>query len=118
MEILLEPSLTNEIIFDAVIVTGEMLRLFSLTIYHTISDTEGKSIKKMTGREPVCSLRGCTFLPDAIFKQLRSLNVTASCRENAYVYLTTHGERKMHGYRETEEGIESTGGEVGEEEEE
>lgn len=68
LEILLESSLTNEIIFYAVIVTGEMLRLFSLTIYHTISDTEGKSIKKMTGREPVCSLRGCTVLPNAIFK--------------------------------------------------
>lgn len=49
--------MTNEIIFYAVTVTGEMLRLYSLTIYHTISDTTGKSINKMSGREPACSLR-------------------------------------------------------------
>lgn len=36
-------------------VTAEMLRLFSLTIYHVISNTEGKSIKKMTGQKNQCA---------------------------------------------------------------
>lgn len=103
-----------KLLFFAFIVTGEMLRLCSFTIYHEISDSECKSIKKKTRSEPVCSLHGHTFLPNAIFKQLRSLNITASCRENAYAHLPTHSEKEMHGDREMEEGIESTGGEVGE----
>ncbi|KAK5866392.1 hypothetical protein PBY51_020587 [Eleginops maclovinus] len=88
-----------------------MLRLFGLTIYHAISDTQGKSIKKMTGTEPVCSLRALTFLPNAIFQQLRSLNITASLGENAYVHLPTRTEREMHDDGHTEEKLESAGGE-------
>lgn len=88
-----------------------MLRLFILTIYHAISDTQGKSIKKMTRREPVCLLRALTFLANAIFKQLKSLNITASLGENAYVHLTTRSEREMHDDGETEERLESAGGE-------
>ena len=76
-----------------------------------ISDTQGKSIKKMTGREPVCLLRALTFLANAIFKQLRSLNITASLGENAYVHLKTRSEREMHDDGETEERLESVGGE-------
>lgn len=59
----------------------------------------------MTRREPLCLLRGPTFLPNAIFKQLRSQNIIVSCRENVYVHLTTQTERELHDHREKEEGI-------------
>lgn len=68
----------------------------------------------MTGRHPVCSLP--TILPNAIFKQLRSLNIAASCTENAYDYLMNHSVREMHDDRKVKEEIESTGGEVRKEE--
>lgn len=90
-----------------------MLRLCSVTIYHEISGSPSKSIKKKTRSEPVCSQHGYAFLPNAIFKQLRSLSITASCRENAYVHLLTHSEEEMHGDRGMEKGMQSTGGEVG-----
>lgn len=88
-----------------------MLRLFCLTIYHTVSGKRKEYIKKMTGREPVCPLP--TILPNAIFKQLRSLNIAASCTENAYDYLMNHSVREMHDDRKMKEEIESAGGEVG-----
>lgn len=80
-----------------------MLRLCSVTIYHEIPGSPRKSIKKKTRSEPVCSQRGYAFLPNAIFKQLRSLNITASCRENAYVHLLTHSEKWRKGCRAQEE---------------
>ncbi len=75
-------------------VTGEMLRLFSLTIYHAITDTQGKSIKKMAKQKNSVLAVLPYSLPNAIFKQLRSLNISASSGENAYVHLTTHSEKE------------------------
>lgn len=69
-----------------------MLRLLSLTIYHTISDTEGKSIIKMAGREPVCSL-WALFSRQMPFSNSWEVLITLSCRENAYVHLTSRSDR-------------------------
>lgn len=59
---------------DAAAVTAKMLALCSLTIHHDTSDFEGKSITKETIWEP---LPDRATLPNAVFRQLRSLAIAA-----------------------------------------
>ena len=93
-----------------------MLRLLSRTIYHAISDAEGKSIKKDDrGRNRCAHCVALTYSCQMPFSNSWELWISLRLvEENAYAHLTTYGERAMRADREMEGAMESIGGVVGE----